>query len=349
MNNKRWYCAMIICFVSIISKGITLDWAKHNASDSILEYDLKRINVRSCALDNPLIELINRVALSKHFMNFSIQFVRTDIFDDPLVLIADECTSSIFEKRKEFVGVFIANNSYNYFVKADSGMLWRQYFKYAEDEERIEFRQIHVPDSVYIVLPDIRSVCLAKIGEKSCKILYCEIDGKVQEEDEKFMELFQYTHYMSCHFSHLFVTDGTGVQSHKYGAKELDRENGLDLYDSHARWYDPLLTRTSTQDPLAEKYRHLSPYAWCAANPIRNIDEGGDSIAVLYYHGLIGHLALLIQDENKKWSYFSMNGTKIFGGSSGMSYGKSGGKPYNDLGIMKFNSPTELFQWEAPK
>ena len=134
----------------------------------------------------------------------------------------------------------------------------------------------------------------------------------------------------------------TGVQPHKYGAKELDRENGLDLYDSHARWYDPLLARTTTQDPLSEKYHHLSPYAWCAGNPIRNIDEGGDSIAVLYSHGLIGHLALLIQDENKKWSYFSMNGTKIFGGSSGMSYGKSGGKPYNDLGIMKFNSPTEF-------
>ena len=68
---------------------------------------------------------------------------------------------------------------------------------------------------------------------------------------------------------------GTGVQPHKYGAKELDRENGLDLYDSHARWYDPLLARTTTQDPLAEKYRHLSPYAWCAGNPIKFIDNDG--------------------------------------------------------------------------
>ena len=276
MNNKRWYCAIImISLVSIISKGITLDWPKHNASDSILEFDLNRINVRSCALCSPLIELINRVALSKHFMNFSIQFVKTDIFDDPLVLIADECASSIFEKRKEFVGVFIANNDYNYFVKADSGMLWRRYFKYAGDEERIEFRQKHVPDSVYIVLPDISSICLAKIGEKSYKILYCVIDGNVQEEDGKFMELIQSGTNMNCLISHLFVTHDTGVQPHKYGAKELDRENGLDLYDSHARWYDQLLARTTTQDPLSEKYRHLSPYAWCAGNPIKFIDNDG--------------------------------------------------------------------------
>ena len=66
-----------------------------------------------------------------------------------------------------------------------------------------------------------------------------------------------------------------GVQPLKYGAKELDRENGLDLYDSRARWYDPLLGRTTTQDPLAEKYPHLSPYLWCAGNPIKLIDKDG--------------------------------------------------------------------------
>ena len=66
-----------------------------------------------------------------------------------------------------------------------------------------------------------------------------------------------------------------GVQPLKYGAKELDRENGLDLYDSRARWYAPLLGRTTTQDPLAEKYPHLSPYLWCAGNPIKLIDRDG--------------------------------------------------------------------------
>ena len=47
------------------------------------------------------------------------------------------------------------------------------------------------------------------------------------------------------------------TQPYKYGAKELDRTNGLDLYDSEARWYDSLLGRTTTMDQLAEKYsRH---------------------------------------------------------------------------------------------
>ena len=67
-----------------------------------------------------------------------------------------------------------------------------------------------------------------------------------------------------------FTTAGA-VQPYKYGAKELDRTHGLDLYDSEARWYDSLLGRTSTMDPLAEKYYSLSPYLWCAANPVKFI------------------------------------------------------------------------------
>ena len=37
------------------------------------------------------------------------------------------------------------------------------------------------------------------------------------------------------------ATTTEGTQPYKYGAKELDRENGLDLYDSKARMYDPAI------------------------------------------------------------------------------------------------------------
>ena len=68
------------------------------------------------------------------------------------------------------------------------------------------------------------------------------------------------------------------VQPYKYGAKELDRTHGLDLYDSEARWYDSLLGRTSTMDPKSEKYYDLSPYLWCAGNPVRFVDQYGMSV-----------------------------------------------------------------------
>jgi RHS repeat-associated protein len=131
----------------------------------------------------------------------------------------------------------------------------------------------------------------------------------------------------------------TSVQPHKYGAKELDRTHGLDLYDSEARWYDLLLGRTTTMDPLAEKYYSLSPYLWCAGNPVKNIDLKGDSVAVLLYdQSVIGHSALLIQNAEGKWAYYSYNGTSIYKKTNGFL----GGKQYHDLGSKIFNSPEEF-------
>lgn len=71
-----------------------------------------------------------------------------------------------------------------------------------------------------------------------------------------------------------------GVQPYKYGTKELDRQNGLDWYDSQARHYDPLLGRTPTMDPLSEKYYSISPYAYCAGNPILFVDPTGMALHI---------------------------------------------------------------------
>lgn len=72
-----------------------------------------------------------------------------------------------------------------------------------------------------------------------------------------------------------------GVQPNKYGGKELDRENGIDWYDFEARYQDPMLPMFTTQDPLIAKYPNISPYAYCASNPVINIDpDGKDWVAV---------------------------------------------------------------------
>ena len=64
-------------------------------------------------------------------------------------------------------------------------------------------------------------------------------------------------------------------QAYKYNGKELDRMHGLDWYDYGARNYDAPLLVWTTVDPLAEKYYNSSPYAYCANNPISNIDPDG--------------------------------------------------------------------------
>ena len=78
------------------------------------------------------------------------------------------------------------------------------------------------------------------------------------------------------------ATTTEGTQPYKYSTKELDRENGLDWYDSKARMYDPTIGRTPTQDPMAEKYYSKSPYLWCAANPITFTDPNGKEVDVIW-------------------------------------------------------------------
>ena len=53
------------------------------------------------------------------------------------------------------------------------------------------------------------------------------------------------------------------------------------LLDFGARFYDPATAIFLQQDPLAEKYYNLSPYAYCANNPVNFVDlDGRDTVYV---------------------------------------------------------------------
>ena len=72
-----------------------------------------------------------------------------------------------------------------------------------------------------------------------------------------------------------------GFQPFKYNGKELDRVHGLDWYDYGARRYDPAFAQFTHMDPLCEQYPYLSPYAYCAGNPVRYVDPDGRSTWVV--------------------------------------------------------------------
>ena len=97
----------------------------------------------------------------------------------------------------------------------------------------------------------------------------------------------QVNHYYP--FGGLFgESTGGDTQRYKYNGKELDRMHGLDWYDYGARHMDGM--RFTTIDPLAGDYYSISPYAYCANNPINAIDPDGKSIwgkglRLLYHAG----------------------------------------------------------------
>ncbi len=103
----------------------------------------------------------------------------------------------------------------------------------------------------------------------------CDYLGNVRTVVKSDGTLCERNDYYPFGMLHDPTAANADVQPRKYGGKELDRQNGLDLYDSQARWYDPILARTTTMDAKAESYYDISPYVWCGANPIRNIDPTG--------------------------------------------------------------------------
>lgn len=103
----------------------------------------------------------------------------------------------------------------------------------------------------------------------------------------------------------------TGGTSHpfRFTGKELDRMNSLNMLDFSARWYDvagvPMWTSI---DPLAEKYYNVTPYSYCAGDPVNRFDpDGKKSYLIIWasdsHH--YGHAAFAV--DNYKCD--SKNGT----------------------------------------
>ena len=61
--------------------------------------------------------------------------------------------------------------------------------------------------------------------------------------------------------------------AYKFNGKEKDDETSYSYYG--ARYYTDRLSIWLSVDPLADKYPHLSPYAYCADNPVMLVDPDG--------------------------------------------------------------------------
>lgn len=150
-------------------------------------------------------------------------------------------------------------------------------------------------------------------------------------------------------YGEVFIEERNGTWNTPYlfNGKELDEETGLYYYG--ARYLNPTNGMWLSVDPLFEKYAGMSPYNYCAGNPVKLVDPDGRSLAVLQAPkgaGGAGHLAILIQNEDRKWALYSKNGTNENWGISGENVTednyKKDGKRIIDKGQHTFDTVEEF-------
>ena len=74
--------------------------------------------------------------------------------------------------------------------------------------------------------------------------------------------------------------------NHKFNGKEEQTTGNIGYLDYGARMYDNVTGRWSTPDPLAEKYKSMSPYNYCLNNPVIFVDPDGRAPSPIYdYNG----------------------------------------------------------------
>ena len=71
-------------------------------------------------------------------------------------------------------------------------------------------------------------------------------------------------------------TQFTAYWTYTFSAKERDPETGLSYFGS--RYYSSDLSIWLSVDPMSAKYPSLSPYVYCANNPVKLVDPNGEDI-----------------------------------------------------------------------
>ena len=71
----------------------------------------------------------------------------------------------------------------------------------------------------------------------------------------------------------------TANSSYTFSAKEKDSETGLSYFGS--RYYNSDLSVWLSVDPMASKYPSLSPYTYCADNPVKLVDPDGERFRLI--------------------------------------------------------------------
>lgn len=99
----------------------------------------------------------------------------------------------------------------------------------------------------------------------------------VTDAEGEVLDTYDYMPYGSE-----FTTDTDNITNYRFTGKEKQTAFGnSNIYDSFARFQNTY-GRFMSIDPKAESFYHISPYTYCAGDPVNLVDPDGEVSGVYY-------------------------------------------------------------------
>lgn len=124
--------------------------------------------------------------------------------------------------------------------------------------------------------------------------------------------------YSPTAISPLFTVHSSQAEIFAFSAKERDSETGYSYFG--ARYYSSDLSIWLSVDPMSDKYPSLSPYTYCADNPVGLVDPNGETPRIYCETNGVGH-AFITAGEGKNTVVYTYG--RYLGGAKGKSSSNS--------------------------
>jgi len=130
--------------------------------------------------------------------------------------------------------------------------------------------QIHIIIFISILKKNADKGMSVSKGRNYTKHIHLGSTSLITDLDGNIVQHIEYVP-----FGEVFIEERNNKWNTTYlfNAKKLDEETGLYYYG--AKYYEPRVSLWLSADPMQEKYPNISPYAYCANNPINAIDPDG--------------------------------------------------------------------------
>jgi RHS repeat-associated protein len=128
---------------------------------------------------------------------------------------------------------------------------------------------------------------------------------QISDPGANIIQHIEYLPYGECFFERRI--DDYWTTPYKFNAKELDAETGMYYYG--ARYYTPEVSIWLSVDPMAGEYPSLSPYNYCANNPVILIDPNGMNLDNYFIFESGDIVVERTDDETNTYTFVSDDGT----------------------------------------